>query len=71
MEVYKAMTRYELMQMRARLKGQADALEAAIIDGFIAPDSIMSVLEKIQRLRAREVELQAQESAQRKEKHDF
>ena len=71
MEVYKAMTRYELMQMRARLKGQADALEAAIVDGFIAADSIMSVLEKIQRLRAREVELQAQESAQRKEKHDF
>ena len=71
MEVYKAMTRYELMQMRARLKGQADALEAAIVDGFIAPDSIISVLEKIQRLRAREVELQAQESAQRKEKHDF
>lgn len=71
MEVYKAMTRYELMQMRTRLKGQADALEAAIVDGFIAPDSIMSVLEKIQRLRAREVELQAQESAQRKEKHDF
>lgn len=65
------MTRYELMQMRTRLKGQADALEAAIVDGFIAPDSIMSVLEKIQRLRAREVELQAQESAQRKEKHDF
>lgn len=71
MEVNKAMTRYELMQMRTRLKGQADALEAAIVDGFIAPDSIMSVLEKIQRLRAREVELQAQESAQRKEKHDF
>ena len=71
MEVYKAMTRYELMQLRTRLKGQADALEAAIVDGFIAPDSIMSVLEKIQRLRAREVELQAQESAQRKEKHDF
>ena len=71
MEVYKAMTRYELMQMRTRLKGQADALEAAIVDGFIAPDSIKSVLEKIQRLRAREVELQAQESAQRKEKHDF
>lgn len=71
MEVYKAMTRYELMQMRTRLKGQADALESAIVDGFIAPDSIMSVLEKIQRLRAREVELQAQESAQRKEKYDF
>ena len=66
MEVYKAMTRYELMQMRTRLKGQADALEAAIVDGFIAPDSIVSVLEKVQRLRAREVELQAQESAQRK-----
>lgn len=65
------MTRYEFMQARTRLKGQADALEAAILDGWIVPDSVMPVLEKIQRLRAREVELQAQESAQRREKHDF
>lgn len=65
------MTRYELMQARTRLKGQADALEAAILDGWIAPDSVMPVLEKIQTLRAREVELQAQESAQRKEKNDY
>ena len=65
------MTRYELMQARTRLKGQADALEAAILDGWITPDLVMPVLEKIQRLRAREVELQAQESAQRKEKIDY
>lgn len=65
------MTRYELMQARTRLKGQADALEAAILDGWISPDSVMPVLEKVQRLRARESELQAQESAQRREKNDF
>lgn len=65
------MTRYELMQARTRLKGQADALEAAILDGWIASDSVMTVLEAVQRLRAREAELQAQESAQRREKHDY
>lgn len=65
------MTRYELMQARTRLKGQADALEAAVLDGMISSDAVMAVLEKVQRLRAREAELQAQESAQRREKNDF
>lgn len=65
------MTRYELMQTRSRLRGQTDALEAALLDGWISADNIMSVLEKVQRLRALEAELQAHESAQRKEKNDY